>query len=75
MSGKTHTEACAASRNKGKRGCPRSAGCSRMYTQHLLPGQHKATPICVGLVRLRRRVHVRERDERLAGRVGAHENG
>eukprot|EP00965_Chrysotila_dentata_P004696 153107-Pleurochrysis_carterae.AAC.1 len=28
-SGKTHTEAWAASRNKGERGCPRSAGCSK----------------------------------------------
>eukprot|EP00965_Chrysotila_dentata_P164162 5420198-Pleurochrysis_carterae.AAC.1 len=32
MSGNTHTEACAASRKRGERGWPRSAGCSKMYS-------------------------------------------
>eukprot|EP00965_Chrysotila_dentata_P224022 6193933-Pleurochrysis_carterae.AAC.1 len=32
MSGNTQMEACAASRNRGDLGCPRSAGCSRMYS-------------------------------------------
>eukprot|EP00965_Chrysotila_dentata_P018521 617017-Pleurochrysis_carterae.AAC.1 len=31
-SGNTQTDACAESRWRGDRGCPRSAGCSKMYS-------------------------------------------
>eukprot|EP00965_Chrysotila_dentata_P158218 5227021-Pleurochrysis_carterae.AAC.1 len=32
MSGSTQMDACAASKKSGDLGCPRSAGCSRMYS-------------------------------------------
>eukprot|EP00965_Chrysotila_dentata_P262111 6214471-Pleurochrysis_carterae.AAC.4 len=32
MSGNTQRDACAASRKSGDLGCPRSAGCSRIYS-------------------------------------------
>eukprot|EP00965_Chrysotila_dentata_P215846 6189034-Pleurochrysis_carterae.AAC.2 len=32
MSGNTQRDACAASKKSGDLGCPRSAGCSRVYS-------------------------------------------